>query len=319
MTKWGLGCQHPKISFFRRACPACPDVFCQGAFYGVRRESVRGFHKASDFVKTLHRLLSRPANLLRLRYTKISMEYRFATERGNYEDLASGNVFYSLPGHPAFPIRLASEIYQRCLDWRGAANCPCTIFDPCCGAAYSISVIAYLHWDTVSRVICSDVDEKAVQLAERNLSLLTPTGMERRIREIATMVRLYHKDSHKSALESISRMRDQVALLTAVRPISGRVFRANATDAASLQEGLQGSPIDILLTDIPYGQHSQWEQSATKNPTWSMLEALSGFLSPTTVLGIAADKHQKIAHEKYGRLEKFQSGKRQVVILRPLS
>ena len=44
------------------------------------------------------------------------MEYKFASERTNYTDLASGNVFYSLPGHPAFPVRLASEIYQRCLE-----------------------------------------------------------------------------------------------------------------------------------------------------------------------------------------------------------
>jgi len=60
------------------------------------------------------------------------MEYKFATDRANYADLASGHVFYSLPGHPAFPVRLASEIYQRCLALRGQGPSPCTIFDPCC-------------------------------------------------------------------------------------------------------------------------------------------------------------------------------------------
>jgi hypothetical protein len=33
-------------------------------------------------------------------------------------------------------------------------------------------------------------------------------------------------------------------------------------------------------------------------------------------VAIASDKLQKVAHEKYKRLEKFQVGKRQVVILR---
>ncbi|MGB8215118.1 MAG: hypothetical protein WCE68_16335 [Anaerolineales bacterium] len=246
------------------------------------------------------------------------MEYKFATERSNYADLASGNVFYGLPGHPAFPVRLASEIYQRCLALRGKGSAPCTLYDPCCGAAYHLSVIAYLHWDSVCQVICSDIDEKAIQLAERNLGLLTPAGMERRGREIAAMVHLYDKASHKGALESLIRLQEQVDRLTAVRPIQARVFRANACEPASLREGLQNSMIDVVFTDIPYGQLSQWMGTQAPDPAWAMLEALWEFLSPQCILAVASDKLQKIAHEKYARLEKFQLGKRQVMILRPI-
>jgi 16S rRNA G966 N2-methylase RsmD len=245
------------------------------------------------------------------------MEYKFAAERTNYADLASGHVFYSLPGHPAFPIRLASEIYQRCLALRDQGTSPCTIYDPCCGAAYHLSVIAYLHWDSICRVICSDINEKAVQMAERNLGLLTPIGLERRSREISAMVRLFDKESHKGALESITRMQEQVKMLTAVRPIQTQVFRANATQSVSLRESLQNTKIDMVFSDVPYDQHSQWEQTQAQQPIWAMLEALLEFLSPTSIVAIASDKLQKIAHEKYKRLEKFQIGKRQVVILRP--
>jgi 23S rRNA (guanine2535-N1)-methyltransferase len=252
-------------------------------------------------------------------YTFNGMEYKFASERANYADLASGNVFYSLPGHPAFPIRLASEIYQRCLALREKGSSPCTVYDPCCGAAYHLSVIAYLHWDSVCRVIGSDINEKAVQLAERNLGLLTPAGMERRSREISAMLRLYHKESHKGALESIARLQDQVNQLSAVRPIQTCVFRADATDPASLREGLRDTMIDMVITDIPYGSHSQWEQTRASDPAWAMLEALLSFLSPKSILVVASDKQQKIAHEKYKRLEKLQIGKRQVVFLEPLS
>ncbi len=131
------------------------------------------------------------------------------------------------------------------------------------------------------------------------------------------MVHLYDKESHKGALESLTRMQEQVTRLTAVRPIQTHVFRANATDAASLREGLQGTAIDMVFSDIPYGQHSQWEQTQAPNPIWAMLEALLEFLSPKSIVAIASDKLQKIIHEKYKRLEKFQLGKRQVVILRP--
>jgi 23S rRNA (guanine2535-N1)-methyltransferase len=250
-------------------------------------------------------------------YTLFSMEYKFATERSNYTDLASGRVFYSLPGHPAFPIRLASEVFQRCLALRGDRRTPCTIYDPCCGAAYHLSVIAYLHWDMICQVICSDISEKAVQIAERNLGLLTPGGMERRSREIAAMVRLYNKDSHKNVLESLSRMHFQLLHLAAVRPIQTHVFQANAIDSAKLREGLKNTRIDVVFSDVPYGLHSFWEQTPSTNPIGTILETLLEFLSPGSIVAICSDKNQKVAHEKYMRLDKFQLGKRRVVFLRP--
>lgn len=246
------------------------------------------------------------------------MEYKFATERSNYSDLTSGRVFYSLPGHPAFPVRLASEIYQRCLAYFGKESTAYTIYDPCCGAAYHLSVVAYLHWDSISQIVCSDIDEKAVQLAERNLGLLTPAGMERRVREISAMVHLYGKESHKDALESIHRLQEQVTCLTAIRPMKTLVFRANVTDGKSLQEGLQDVKIDIVFTDIPYGQHSQWLDTQVPDPVAAMLAKLHDFVNPKGILAIASDKGCKINQEGYRRLEKFQIGKRQVVILRPL-
>jgi 23S rRNA (guanine2535-N1)-methyltransferase len=247
------------------------------------------------------------------------MDYKFASEHTDYSDLAGGHVFYSLPGKSAFPVRLASEIYQRGLVYRGKGSSPCTIYDPCCGAAYHLSVIAYLHWDSVCQVVCSDIDQKAVQMAERNLGLLTPAGMERRSREISAMVHLYDNENHKSALESLTRMQEQVTQLTAVRPIQTHVFQANATVAASLRASLQDTFIDMVITDIPYGGRSPWEGTQATDPVHAMLEALVPFLSLKSILAVASDKPQKIAHEKYKRLEKLQIGKRQVVFLEPLS
>ena len=154
-------------------------------------------------------------------------------------------------------------------------------------------------------------------MAERNLGLLTPAGMERRGREITAMVRLFDKESHKSALESLNRMQDQVNCLTVVRPMQARVFRANATQEGSLREGLQDASIDIVFTDIPYGRHSDWQETQAPDPARTMLEALHAFLSPNSIVAVASDKEQKITATHYTRLEKFQLGKRQVVILRP--
>src|SRR5512142_1863099 len=114
------------------------------------------------------------------------MQYKYAKEQLDYSDFASGRVFYSLPGHPAFPVRLASEIFQRCLASREAIykdSHPCTLYDPCCGTAYHLSVLAYLHGECIREVIASDIDEKAVALAKRNLGLLSMEGLEGRIDE----------------------------------------------------------------------------------------------------------------------------------------
>jgi len=103
------------------------------------------------------------------------MQYQYAKERLDYSDLSSGRVFYSLPGHPAFPVRLSSEIFQHCMAIRETAykvSKPCVLYDPCCGAGYSLSVLGYLHGEKIQQLIGSDVDEKAVAVAKQNLGLL---------------------------------------------------------------------------------------------------------------------------------------------------
>ena len=58
------------------------------------------------------------------------------------------------------------------------------------------------------------------------------------------------------------------------------------------------------------GQH-QHQQVAI----WSMLDALRCVLTSNSVVAIASDKSQKIAHEHYRRVERFGVGKRHVTLL----
>jgi 16S rRNA G966 N2-methylase RsmD len=251
------------------------------------------------------------------------MPYQFATERPDYSDLASGRVFYNLPGYPAFPIRLADEILQRCLAIRHTNQLtgPITMYDPCCGGAYHLSVLASLHWKSFRVIIGSDVDPSALQAAQKNLGLLNPTGMAQRVNEISGMLQLYGKESHREALASAHRLQDKIATLAATHPLNTRTFQANALDQAQLQENLKSTKIDIVFADVPYGLHSQWQLPASgndaQNPLWQMLEAVSGVLLPTSIVAIAFDKGQKASHEKYQRVEQFQVGKRRIAILKP--
>ena len=252
------------------------------------------------------------------------MEYKYARAPLDYSDFASGRVFYSLPGHPAFPVRLASEIFQRCILRREKIyknSKPCVLYDPCCGALYHLSILTYLHGEHIREVIGSDIDGKAVVLAKRNLELLTIAGLDKRIDEISKMLDLYNKDSHKDALSSGYILKNRISTLTQERPIATRVFQASATDSKAILKNIKPNSVDIVFTDVPYGQHSHWPGSNSKellNPLGSMLNGLRSILSPASIVAIVSDKQQKVSHESFQRIEQFQIGKRRIVILMPI-
>ncbi|HEX6032824.1 MAG TPA: hypothetical protein VFY83_00270 [Anaerolineales bacterium] len=252
------------------------------------------------------------------------MQYKYAREQLDFSDLSSGRVFYSLAGHPAFPVRLASEIFQRCVAQRERmyqVSTPCTLYDPCCGAAYHLSVLAYLHREHIREVIASDLDEKAIALAERNLGLLHLDGLDKRILELSNMLEKYGKDSHREALRSASVLKEKLLAFTARPALETRIFQASATDRNTISKHIQPKLVDILFTDVPYGRHSQWRDSGGRtspNLLWSMLDSVHDLLSSSGIVAVASDKQQKAAHERFQRIEHFQVGKRRIVILRPI-
>jgi methylase of polypeptide subunit release factors len=252
------------------------------------------------------------------------MQYKYATKPTDYSDFSSGRVLYSQPGHPAFPVRLASEIFQRCLAHRERIyedSSPCTLYDPCCGAAYHLSVLAYLHGEHIRELIASDIDEKAVRLARQNLGLLFMDGLEQRIRELSEMFEAYGKISHQEALRSASALKEKLNAWREIRPLKTQVFQAGAADRNEISKHIKPNCVDLVFTDVPYGRHSAWrdtEFNETSNPLTSMLDALLDVLSPSSIVAIASDKQQKAVHERFQRIEHFQVGKRRIVILRPI-
>lgn len=247
------------------------------------------------------------------------MPYQYVVNKPDYADYASGCVFYGAPGHPAFPIRLASEIYQACYAERakGGLTGPCLLYDPVCGGAYHLSVLAYLHRETIHTVIGSDIDNEILMTAERNLGLLSLEGMDKRIQEIESLVDTYGKNSHISALTSAYRLRNDLMKRTGPHNIHTDVFCADALDSSTLKIQLGDVTADIVIADIPYGIRSSWQIADTSilNPTTQMLNSLLPILSKGAIVAIATGKGVKISHPVYHRVQRFKIGKRQVVLL----
>lgn len=228
------------------------------------------------------------------------MEYKF-TQNENYEDYACGRVIYHMGGEPTFPVRLALEMYERCLQYSNKKE-NITLYDCCCGGAYMLTILGLLKNDTISELYGSDIDEDSLKLAADNLGLLTEAGITKRREELETLYHNYGKESHQEALRSLSRIEK---LLPNELRIS--IFHRNALEVSDL-------PFipDIIITDVPYGNLVEWgEGSGGIN---HMMDALSGICGRETILCVCMDKKQKIQTERYQRLERQLIGKRKFEI-----
>jgi tRNA G10 N-methylase Trm11 len=254
------------------------------------------------------------------------MQYKFAQDNQNYEEYTAGSVFYALPGYTAFPVRLTNEIFQRCMTlWTaGVESRPCVLYDPCCGGAYLLTTLAYLNWNKIERIVGSDIDSEVLALANRNLALLQIQGLTKRIEELSAMLQQFGKPSHAIALKNAMNFKQRLLEYSETHKIETHLFRADVRNSASILSGLGGAKIDIVITDIPYGQRSNWDSdlktaTLTPDPVSQMLESLLPILAQKAIVAVAATKKVTIQHESYQQLKKFKLGKRQVVFLRAKS
>ena len=252
------------------------------------------------------------------------MPYRYSRERLDYSDFASGRVFRSVPGRTAFPVRLADELFQRCLALRPLDQPagPVALYDPVCGGASLLCTLAFLHWPSIGQIVASDADPEALALAARNLALLTPEGIAERRMEIATLHAEYGKDSHAEALASVDHLAAQLDALVRTHPLPTRHFLADALDPASLSSHLEPRSIDVVIADVPHGQRTHWLDPQTDQAApdgspvlWRLLDALWPTLAPNAVLAIVGDKSQRARHERYAPAGTLQIGKRRATFL----
>jgi len=239
------------------------------------------------------------------------MEYKYC-ENKNFEDFACGRVIYYKSGMTNFPVRLAQEIYGRCVSYLQKKDDIC-IYDPCCGGGYLLTVLGFLNMGSINMLIGSDISNEAVELAWHNLSLLTEEGLEKRIRQLDNYYSEFGKQSHKEAIDSAKRLMHIVKKYDKKPTIS--VFKGDILAKETLTA--KDFKADIVITDVPYGNLVSW-QGAGQDPINVLIENLMPILKPESVVAICSDKRQKMAVENFKRLERQRVGKRKFEILTPL-
>lgn len=231
------------------------------------------------------------------------MEYKFCMD-DNFEDLASGRVLYGNCGLPNFPVRLGNEIFRRCLQYTEKKE-DVTVYDPCCGGGYFLTVLGFCNEGVIGKVIGSDIDEQMLAHARRNVSLLSKEGLENRKKELVDLYGRYQKQSHKEALDSLARLEEKVCTSPATL-----IFQSDCTK--KIKERI--TP-DIIITDVPYGNLVEWK-GQEEHPIEPMLEQLSLISHVDTVLCIIMDKKCKISTNEWKRVEKQNIGKRKFEIFK---
>ncbi len=253
------------------------------------------------------------------------MTYRFARERTDDSAYASGHVLHSAPGRTGFPVRLATEVFQRCAALLGVRGVrpPFTLYDPCCGAGHLLTTIGLLHRESLGELIGSDIDEAAVELARRNMALLTPAGLTGRIAELDDRYRQFGRASHAAATDDARRMLARIGDLDDDDPLSVSAFTVDITQPGAIAGRVSNGHVNMVITDVPYGNWSAWSSDASvpadhdppEPPIARMLETLRPVLAPDAVVAVVSGKDQRASHPAFRRVERWQIGRRRIEIV----
>lgn len=238
------------------------------------------------------------------------MVYKYCENR-NFEDLASGRVILHRTGYPNFPVRLAQEIFCRCLNYCGDPDHIC-IYDPCCGGGYLLTVLGFLNYGRIEKVVASDISGEAAQLAHENLSLLCKSGLERRMRQLNGLLRLHDRSSHIGALDSAANLYRIVT--DSAREIEHKVFQADILSHGPLDD--KDFKADIIFTDVPYGNLVNWH--GQQGDTLHFLDQLLPVIKDRSAVAVCSDKRQKFQFVHFQRVEKQVVGKRLFQIFIPI-
>lgn len=249
------------------------------------------------------------------------MQYKYCRNE-NFEDYSSGKVILHKHGFPNFPVRLAQEIYCRCLSYIKDKTDIC-IYDPCGGSGYMLTVIGFLNIDSLKTIICSDLNGEALEIADKNLNLLTADGLKKRINHLENLYTQFNRQSHLEAIESAKILMGLIKQEHNINTINKMTFQADIL-SKNIKNILESKNFkaDIVITDIPYGNLMSWEkrekrEKNEKNEDDSisnLLDNLIPVLKQESVVAVCSNKRQKIFSDNYVRLEKQQIGKRKFEI-----
>lgn len=235
------------------------------------------------------------------------MAYRYALTRENYADF-SGGVLHSAPGFPQFPVRLASEMFQRALALVPSSTAH--VWDPCCGSGHLLTALAFLHRRDITSVLGTDVDPAALILARKNLDLLSEHGMDARSDELRIRAERLDKPAYLDAATAAQRLADR--LTESGGAVPNHVAKADVFAPDQLRRTLRGHRPNLVITDVPYGEQTSWIGPNRGAGIDGMLRALIEVLDDDAVIAVSSRGRKASSFEARRPISSFRIGTRVV-------
>lgn len=226
------------------------------------------------------------------------MQYRHTNDDVLARLTDISRIVRNAPGYTALPPRLVAELFGRARTRLQRQTL--RLLDPCCGSGGTLTVISLLFSDAITHVGANDISEPALQLAKKNLALLSDTGLEQREGEFDALFRQFNKPVHADALTAARKLR---------RERQGQ--EAPAVDIRHVDISLTGAlaqafnPLryDLVFTDLPYGKRAQWRgpSADAADMLSTLLEACRGIAAPGAVV-VAVTPRRVRASDTHGFL-----------------
>lgn len=229
------------------------------------------------------------------------MIYRFA-EKKSFQYLAAGSVIKSYKGNTNFPVRLGYEIFNRCLYYIDNKE-KVTIYDPMCGSGYLLTTIGLLNFNKISKIYGSDINEEVINVARKNLRLLTIEGIKEREKEIQYLLETYSRESFKIGLQHITAFKDIVS-----KDMDFELFKRDIFDKNIVFD----LKPDIIIMDFPYNNLVKYKGNYSKS---KLEEQIVSLAEKNAIVAIIKNKEQKLTIKpNLQRLEMIKVGKRVIEI-----
>jgi hypothetical protein len=171
-----------------------------------------------------------------------------------------------------------------------------------------MTTLGFLNPDSIQSIVCSDINSDVLEIAAKNLSLLSIDGLNERIAHLGNLYAQFGMEPHLQAIESAARL---MGIIGKGSGINTAAFAADILGQSPLSD--KGFRADIVFTDIPYGNLVSWHED--EGSICTLLENLIPVIGPGSVVAVCSNKRQKVLCERYVRLEKHQIGKRKFEIL----
>ncbi len=233
------------------------------------------------------------------------MEYLY-TEKQDFSFLASGNIIKHFSGMPCFPVRLNIELFERA--YRLINKDKINIYDPCCGSAFSLTVLGMMCQPKINCLYGSDINENCIEAARCNMSLIKKEGLL--------------KSTNKFLSEKSATPQRRIELEKSIEKLMPYLVNPEIRFDIFSHDILVNSPdinekIDYVFADIPYGTMTDWESDEflSDKPVDSLLHNIVPILNNNSIVTICGTKDIKIKSDIFRRVCKIKAGKRLIYML----